>query len=46
MLLEIHLQGRHDTIEAVRVRGLKIFNELHETVHNMRRIHGAREVIS
>lgn len=46
MLLEIQMRGRHDTIEAVRVRGLKMFNELHETVHNIRRRYGAREVIS
>lgn len=46
MLLEIHLQGRNDTIENLRVRGLKMFNELHETVLNIRRRHDAREVIS
>jgi len=43
MLQEIHLRGRHDTIEAVRVRGLKLFNEINEMVHTKRRLFGTQE---
>jgi len=44
MLHEIHLRGRHDTIEAVRVRGLKLFKEINEMVHTKRRLFGTQEL--
>lgn len=44
MLQEIHLSGRRDTIEAVRVRGLKLFKELNEIVQTKRRLFGTKEL--
>lgn len=44
ILQDILVRGRHDTIEAVRVRGLKMVNELSEMVHNKRRLLCTREM--